>query len=549
MSLAEEMLSTMSASDDSSTYLEEEPHIVINESRIAVVPAELKTIAVTGDKDIETVTFDCVRYWDGNDLSSFAIYLNYVLPDGTAGTYIPDSVIASDVEDVFHFDWKIKSNITQKSGKISFAITAIKTKQNESGETVVDKQWSSIPNGDCSIALGLDISNVPDEEESSDILAQMSAILEQIHANVDEWIDTVVVQGTGTSQTQVMSQDATTNAILISKEESIEYTNKKSSELDIKILKNSNFVSRNTDRINKNSKRITNLEKGIVPSPYETDSTVARVKVVPENALSYALLQKVGGMSYAGDFAGLRSAAVTEVVSNGTNLWDKGDVSGIGTKSVNINLPAGTYTFSSIATSADTESTVSRVIVIFADGEQLILRVGRGERVYKSFTASTDIKQFYFNAATDSGTSTGDSFSFTDIMLTWGDDALPYEPYKEGITFPIPADVQSLDGYGLGVNADYNNHIGWEDDGNAKWNRLCGKRAYQAGDEDLEDVVTDGSTETVYILDTPEITDISDLITLDNIIEVTGNGVIEFKNQYNLAPASTVTYQTKEETV
>lgn len=189
MSLAEEMLANMSVSDDSASYLTgQEGHIVINESRIAIVPAELKTIAVTGDKDIETVTFDCVRYWDGNDLSTFAIYLNYVLPDKTVGTYIPEAITTSEGEDVFHFDWKIKNNITTKSGKISFAITAIKTKQNENGETVVDKQWSSLPNGDCSIALGLDISNIPDEEESTDIVAQMTAILEQINSNVDELI-------------------------------------------------------------------------------------------------------------------------------------------------------------------------------------------------------------------------------------------------------------------------------------------------------------------------------------------------------------------------
>ena len=187
MSLAEEMLATMPLSYDSSTYsADEEPHIVINESRQAIVPNELKTLAVTGDHKVEKITFDCVRFWDGNDLSTFAIYLNYVLPDLSTGTYIPSSIVADN--NVFHFDWDINNNITKKRGKISFAITAIKTKKNDSGETVVDKQWSSIPNGDCSIVLGIDISNVPSEEESSDVLAQMSAILGQIQEDFDEWL-------------------------------------------------------------------------------------------------------------------------------------------------------------------------------------------------------------------------------------------------------------------------------------------------------------------------------------------------------------------------
>lgn len=184
MSLAEEMLATMPLSYDSATYsADEEPHIVINESRQAIVPNELKTLAVTGDHKVEKITFDCVRFWDGNDLSTFAIYLNYVLPDLSTGTYIPSSIVADD--NVFHFDWDIKNNITKKSGKIAFAITAIKTKRNDYGETVVDKQWSSIPNGDCSIVLGIDISNVPSEEESSDVLAQMSDILEQMQPEIN----------------------------------------------------------------------------------------------------------------------------------------------------------------------------------------------------------------------------------------------------------------------------------------------------------------------------------------------------------------------------
>lgn len=50
--------------------------------------------------------------------------------------------------------------------------------------------------------------------------------------------------------------------------------------------------------ITRNSKRITNLEQGIIPSPFETDSDVAYAKDVPENALPYAEISKVGGMTH-----------------------------------------------------------------------------------------------------------------------------------------------------------------------------------------------------------------------------------------------------------
>ena len=215
MSLAENLLNSLDETAYENMRIAgsgEEEHIIVGQDRSITVPNALKTIAVKGDNDVETVTFDCVRYWDGNDLSTFAIYLNYVLPDLTTGTYIPEKITTTDGDEFYHFDWQIKNNITVKSGKISFAVTAVKTKQNENGETVVDKQWSSIPNSDCSIVPGLDISNVPSEEESSDVLAQMSAILGQIQEDFDEWLknNLPISQTTGESETAVMSQKATT---------------------------------------------------------------------------------------------------------------------------------------------------------------------------------------------------------------------------------------------------------------------------------------------------------------------------------------------------
>lgn len=54
-----------------------EPHFVINDNRVISVPSELRTIAVQYDHNIETVTFDCPRYWDGHDMSKMVVYINY----------------------------------------------------------------------------------------------------------------------------------------------------------------------------------------------------------------------------------------------------------------------------------------------------------------------------------------------------------------------------------------------------------------------------------------------------------------------------------------
>lgn len=188
MSLAENLLNSLGETRTASP--EQEPHIIVGADRFIKVPEQLKKIAVTNDKDIETVHFDCVRYWDGYDLSTFAIYLNIALPNGTPVTYVPKSITKS--ENFYHFDWVIEGNITPKSGTIGIGITAIKTKTNENGEIVTDKRWSSFPNTECSIVKGFDIENVPSEEESSDVIAQLSAILEEIQANLEDIVGNTI---------------------------------------------------------------------------------------------------------------------------------------------------------------------------------------------------------------------------------------------------------------------------------------------------------------------------------------------------------------------
>jgi hypothetical protein len=169
MSLAENLLNSMSTTTYGSTEATEaaEPHIVIDNSRQMIVPNSLKTIAVTGDKDIETVTFDCIRYWDGHDLSTFALYINYELPNGSTGTYIPQNLKVGD--EYISFTWTIGSPITSVSGRLTFSIEAVQTGDNY----VVLYRWSTIPNGDMTIVKGLSRGEIPDEEITEDVVSQV----------------------------------------------------------------------------------------------------------------------------------------------------------------------------------------------------------------------------------------------------------------------------------------------------------------------------------------------------------------------------------------
>ncbi len=177
MSLAENLLNSLPENDYENSRMggsgNEEQHIVIDENRRVTVPDNLKTIAVMGDKDIETVVIDCVRYWDGHDLSTFAIYINYILPNGDEGTYIPQDI--DKLDDVFSFSWVIGKEITYNSGQLVFWIVAKLTDDN--GDLIY--QWSSFQNFECSIATGGDKIYVPEKQTDQDVISQAISVSRQ----------------------------------------------------------------------------------------------------------------------------------------------------------------------------------------------------------------------------------------------------------------------------------------------------------------------------------------------------------------------------------
>jgi hypothetical protein len=113
-------------------------------------------------------------------------------------------------------------------------------------------------------------------------------------------------------------------------------------------------------------------------------------------------------------------------------------------------------------------------------------------------------------------------------MLNKGATAQPYRPYTRN-TLPIPEAVQALDGYGEGNPDDPTeyNSIQWDKKGNC---------SYSHKGNIVNNEWVPLSNEIV--------TDISALITADNLIPVQGNGTITFVNEYGYAVPSTVEYMT-----
>lgn len=155
MSQAEDLLNSLS-DEDTYAYSDinaPEDHIVIGENRIISVPESLRRIAVQFDHNVETVTFDCPRYWDEHDMSKMKVYVNYRSPSGELESY-PVKNLHVDENDptMMHFDWTISGNVTEVKGKLIFLV-CIKT-TNMDGET--DVHWNTELNDQMYVSEGLE---------------------------------------------------------------------------------------------------------------------------------------------------------------------------------------------------------------------------------------------------------------------------------------------------------------------------------------------------------------------------------------------------------
>lgn len=152
---------------------ETEPHIVISADRYITVPEELARIAVQYDHNIETVTFDCPRYWDGFDMSEMYIYINYARADNTIGMSIAKNITTDSLDSgMMHFDWTITRGATAVPGTLSFSV-CIK-KPDENGNEV--NHWNTEINSQMYVSPGLEYEEQksPQQEDLiSDLLNRM----------------------------------------------------------------------------------------------------------------------------------------------------------------------------------------------------------------------------------------------------------------------------------------------------------------------------------------------------------------------------------------
>ena len=168
MSQAEALLNRAAMTGMYTATPETEPHIVIGPDRVITIPNELKRLAVQFDHNIETVVFDCPRYWDDADMSEMNVYINYKRNDRYIGCIQAENVAVDEVDQsMMHFDWRITKNVTMVSGELQFLV-CIKKSTDEEEEI----HWNSELCDECYISEGMEYGEVL-QDTYPDVLSQL----------------------------------------------------------------------------------------------------------------------------------------------------------------------------------------------------------------------------------------------------------------------------------------------------------------------------------------------------------------------------------------
>lgn len=424
MSQAEELLDSLPEDNYMAGSGDEERHIVIGRDRIIAVPEELKKIAVQYDHDIETVTFDCPRYWDGHDLSgnTFVAYINYMREDGAVGTKLATNKVVDTSDDqIMHFDWTVSRNATEVKGALRFLV-CIKKVDTDGNEV---NHWNSEINEEMYIVEGMEcdsavITKYPDI--ITDLLVRVEkaeSVLDMTWVNAtDEEIakikngDTIVKKAEADAEGNVIHETYGTKEEVAAVE-------------DAKVNRAGDTITGDltVEGTMKLPNSVTDLEETTVSAGYSARQTAGGLKIVDD---SLTIVKKIEGKTVKTTNLIPHPYRTSSSESNGITFTCGADGSikivgtndGVGYSQIilahDIDLPLGTYFVSG-------ENTI--VWVVKADSKNVYHANG-------SFTLEDGdaVAQVYVQV--DKG-ETVDKTVYP--MLNKGSTALPYTPYFEGL--------------------------------------------------------------------------------------------------------------------
>ena len=301
----------------------------------------------------------------------------------------------------------------------------------------------------------------------------------------------------------------------------------------------------------------------------ETDEAESYAKAVPDSA-SAATVCSFAGNTVAWNQIIPSKAAETK---NGIAITPNGDGSYhiVGTASANVYFPfttssktvsghkylfcgspdgcgALTYIMQMYANALYLADHVGKIVTVNEGSDATVFQLFVG----KSQTVDFVIRPFCVDLTQAFGMEKAENLTMDSPEIAWIRQYAETHPgynsgelvsavvesikYNGSVMADIPAVIRNLPGYGWSADDVYNS-IERTEDGIWQYVQRVGSRVYQDGD-----TITDGVT-TYYVLDTPVISDITDLMAgASCFFEVMAGGTITFENAAKLSVPSRVKY-------
>ena len=129
MATLNELLSESVVTDIPNSYIHDDIQFIIDKDlRTIAVPDRGIVAGVRGDKDVNRINFQMERYYNGFDMSTFTIRVNYIDGNGIPKYYdVSDLTIEGDM---LYFTWLVGSEATVAVGDIPFVVHMFKTEND-----------------------------------------------------------------------------------------------------------------------------------------------------------------------------------------------------------------------------------------------------------------------------------------------------------------------------------------------------------------------------------------------------------------------------------
>lgn len=150
-------------------------YTINNDLRTVNIPYEKSVVGVEGDKNINIINFLVCRYYNGIDLSDFAIRINYVNANGDPNYFIVEDKQCTD--GILSFNWTLTADAVRYNGNLAFNIQIYRMDQN-----VIEYEFNTTI---CyfRVLKGL---NVEEYIKPEDIEKLIDRLKEELHEGIDD---------------------------------------------------------------------------------------------------------------------------------------------------------------------------------------------------------------------------------------------------------------------------------------------------------------------------------------------------------------------------